>query len=37
MVEEGNFAIGMAWGTLLSIPLWISIIGWIRLTMVFIF
>ncbi|MDF2536159.1 MAG: hypothetical protein K0R18_2321 [Bacillales bacterium] len=27
MVEEGNLFTGLLWGTLLSIPLWISIVG----------
>lgn len=26
---EGRFSIGLTWGLLLSIPLWISSIGWI--------
>ncbi|MDP4096904.1 hypothetical protein OIN60_08990 [Paenibacillus sp. P96] len=26
---EGRFATGMLWGTLISVVLWISIIGWI--------
>lgn len=25
---EGRFSAGLLWGLLLSIPLWISIIGW---------
>jgi hypothetical protein len=31
MENEGNFAFGMLWGVSLSIPLWISIIGWVNL------
>ena len=27
IVEEGNLFTGLLWGTLLSIPLWISIVG----------
>jgi hypothetical protein len=26
---EGNIATGLVWGILISIPLWISVIGWI--------
>jgi hypothetical protein len=26
---EGNIATGLVWGLLISIPLWISVIGWI--------
>ncbi|MDF2557921.1 MAG: hypothetical protein K0R71_1749 [Bacillales bacterium] len=36
MVEEGSLFTGLLWGTLLSIPLWISIIGWGKLVMNFI-
>lgn len=25
---EGNIANGLVWGVLISIPLWISVIGW---------
>lgn len=25
---EGNIATGLVWGVLISIPLWISLIGW---------
>ncbi|ULO06333.1 hypothetical protein H1230_25465 [Paenibacillus sp. 19GGS1-52] len=25
---EGNIATGLVWGILISIPLWISLIGW---------
>lgn len=25
---EGRFSVGLLWGVLLSIPLWISSIGW---------
>ncbi|MCZ8512763.1 hypothetical protein O9H85_10120 [Paenibacillus filicis] len=28
---EGSFPVGLMFGVLLSIPLWISAIGWIRL------
>lgn len=32
MENEGvNFFKGLLWGTALSIPLWISIIGWAQL------
>ncbi|MBA9037659.1 hypothetical protein HNP21_000748 [Bacillus aryabhattai] len=31
MIERGNFLIGLAWGTSLSIPLWIAFFGWIKL------
>ncbi|WP_191089530.1 MULTISPECIES: hypothetical protein [Paenibacillus] len=26
---DGNIATGMAWGVLISIPLWMSVIGWV--------
>ncbi|WP_379132779.1 hypothetical protein [Paenibacillus sp. sgz500958] len=26
---EGNIAKGLIWGLLISIPLWISVLGWI--------
>ncbi|MBW4084013.1 hypothetical protein [Paenibacillus sp. S150] len=26
---EGNIASGLVWGILISIPLWISVIGWV--------
>lgn len=26
---EGNIATGLVWGILISVPLWISVIGWI--------
>jgi hypothetical protein len=26
---EGNIATGLLWGILISIPLWISVFGWI--------
>ena len=29
--DEGNLAKGLLWGLLFSIPLWLSILGWIRL------
>ena len=25
---EGNIATGLTWGILISIPLWISVLGW---------
>jgi hypothetical protein len=31
IVEEGNLFTGLLWGTLLSIPLWVSIVGLGRL------
>jgi hypothetical protein len=31
MKEEGSLARGMVFGLILSIPLWISILGWIKL------
>jgi hypothetical protein len=31
MEEEGNFLVGLIWGTSLSIPLWIAFLGWIRI------
>lgn len=29
--ENGNFAKGMIWGVLLSIPLWLSFFGWVKM------
>jgi hypothetical protein len=31
MDTQGDFLIGLIWGTSLSIPLWLSIFGWIKL------
>ncbi|SIQ15426.1 hypothetical protein SAMN05880580_103122 [Priestia flexa] len=31
MSENGNFLLGLLWGTSLSIPLWLSFFGWIKL------
>jgi hypothetical protein len=28
---ENDFSIGLLWGIVFSIPLWISIIGWVKL------
>ncbi len=37
MENEGvNFFKGLAWGTAISIPLWISIIGWAQLFLKFL-
>lgn len=30
MFKEENLFIGLFWGVLLSIPLWISLLGWIK-------
>jgi hypothetical protein len=32
MEMENTFLKGLLWGTTLSIPLWLSIIGWIKWT-----
>lgn len=29
--ENGSFVKGMFWGVLLSVPLWISVFGWVKL------
>lgn len=29
--KEGNFFVGLFWGTIISVPLWIAIIGWYKL------
>lgn len=29
--EEGNFLKGLTWGIMLSIPLWLSFFGWIKI------
>jgi hypothetical protein len=31
MNEEGNFLVGLLWGTSLSVPLWLAFIGWIKI------
>lgn len=31
MVEKNGLALGMIWGTALSVPLWISFFGWVKL------
>jgi len=31
MEEQGNFFVGLVWGTSLSIPLWIAFLGWFKL------
>jgi hypothetical protein len=31
MEEDLNFPVGFSWAVTLSIPLWISILGWIKL------
>lgn len=28
--KEGNLLAGLLWGTLFSIPLWLSLIGWVQ-------
>jgi hypothetical protein len=30
MHDEGNFSKALSWGIGLSIPLWIAIIGWVK-------
>lgn len=30
---EGRFSVGVMFGALLSVPLWLSMIGWYRLVM----
>lgn len=31
--EVGNFVRGLYWGVLLSVPLWISLFGWVKLVL----
>jgi hypothetical protein len=31
MNKDGSFVIGLFWGTTITIPLWISLIGWVWL------
>lgn len=31
MEETRNLSAGMLWGALLSIPLWMALIGWIQI------
>ena len=33
MQEENYFLKGMFWGTTISIPLWISFVGWMKIMM----
>lgn len=35
MMHEENFFKGMLWASLLSIPLWVSFFGWLKLTVRF--
>lgn len=30
-MDEGNFFKGILWGVMFSVPLWLSIFGWINL------
>lgn len=36
-MRKGNFVVGMFWGTALSIPLWLSFFGWIKLIATFVY
>ena len=36
MEHEGNLFEGVLWGTLLSMPLWLAIIGWVKITLSFL-
>lgn len=29
--EDGNFFVGMLWATVLSIPIWVSLYGWVNI------
>lgn len=29
--EDGNIFVGLFWGSLFSIPLWMAIIGWYKI------
>ncbi|MBM7652506.1 hypothetical protein JOC76_001964 [Neobacillus cucumis] len=31
MEKQGNFLVGFMWGTSFSIPLWIAVLGWVKL------
>ncbi|TCN24172.1 hypothetical protein EV146_108287 [Mesobacillus foraminis] len=31
MEEQGNFLVGFLWGTSLSVPLWIALLGWLKI------
>ncbi|CAG9612137.1 hypothetical protein BACCIP111899_01309 [Bacillus rhizoplanae] len=31
MKTDGNFFVGLLWGSLFSIILWMSLIGWIKI------
>lgn len=35
-VHEENFFKGMLWATLLSVPLWLSFFGWMKITISFL-
>ncbi len=34
MESEGNVFEGIFWGSLLSFPLWLSLIGWVKLLLI---
>lgn len=31
MTEEQNMIKGLIWGSILSVPLWVSIFGWVKI------
>lgn len=37
MYKEGNILVGVFWGAVLSIMLWFSFFGWIKLLYLFLF
>lgn len=34
--QDGVFSSGLLWGTLLSVPLWISFFGWMKIIITFL-
>jgi hypothetical protein len=34
--SDGSFSVGLFWGTLLSVPLWISILGWLKIVITYL-
>jgi len=37
MDKQGNFLVGLFWGTSLSVPLWVAFFGWLKLVTHYIF
>ena len=35
-MEKNRLLIGMLWGTMLSVPLWLSAFGWVKIVAFFV-